>query len=144
MKNYVEYNNDEHKPHKVTVTETIFSKISYKDPITFGEIDVELQPGDVILHNHEEAEYASDHGHDPHWSMTIYRDRLETDDEFEGRMDSMERQREIYKKERYKRYLKLKEEFDPPKEVETYTEPEDCLKCHQRGSEYCASSCKDN
>ena len=25
-----------------------------------------------------------------------------------------------------------------------YNEPEVCIECHQRGSEYCASACKEN
>ena len=39
----------EHKEHKKIVTERVFHKISYKKPITFGEIDIELQPEDEIM-----------------------------------------------------------------------------------------------
>lgn len=97
---------------KKIITVTIFAKISYKGPIKFGEIDVELQPDDEIIQQYEEAFYGSDHGHDPHWSMRILRDRLETDKEFEERTEEHVVLKKELKIERYKRYLKLKKEFE--------------------------------
>jgi len=97
---------------KIIKTETVFNKIDYDKPITFGEIDIELQPDDVIIHNWEEAYYGSDSGMDAHWSMVIHRDRLETDEEFEKRQEDLKKMSGGLKKKRYEHYLKLKAEFE--------------------------------
>lgn len=97
---------------KKIIQTTVFEKISYKQPIKFGEINVELQPDDVILQNYEEEYHGSDHGHDAHWSMTVYRDRLETDEEFEKRKKDGEELQATLKERRREQYLKLKKEFE--------------------------------
>ena len=97
---------------KIVKTETVFNKIDYNKPITFGEIDIELQPDDVIIHNWEEPFYSENESWDGHWSMEIQRDRLETDEEFEKRQEDLKKMREGLKKKRYEHYLKLKAEFE--------------------------------
>jgi hypothetical protein len=42
----------------------------------------------------------------------VFRKELETDEEFEARMEYNKRTREMLKKHRYQQYLKLKEEFE--------------------------------
>jgi hypothetical protein len=42
----------------------------------------------------------------------VFRKELETDQEFESRMERNENTREMLKKHRYQQYLKLKEEFE--------------------------------
>ena len=101
-----------HKEHKKIITDTIFHKISYKKPITFGEIDVELQPEDEITQHWEEPYEGSVEAWDGHWSMTVTRDRLETDEEFEARLEKEKVEKERRKKMRYESYLKLKAEFE--------------------------------
>jgi nicotinamide riboside kinase len=97
---------------KKIITDTVFGKISYKGGIKFSEIDIKLEPDDVILSGHEEAEYHSDGGMDAHYYMTIYRDRLETDEELKERMDRVNMEQIEMKKRRYENYLKLKKEFE--------------------------------
>jgi hypothetical protein len=97
---------------KKIIETVVFNKISYKEPIKFSEIDIELQPDDIILQNHEEEYHGSDSGHDAHWSMTIYRDRLETDEEYEKRLEETKTLQKELKEKRYERYLELKEEFE--------------------------------
>lgn len=103
---------EKHIEHKKIITDTIFHKISYKKPITFGEIDVELQPEDEITQHWEEPFDGSVEAWDGHWSMTITRDRLETDEEFEIRMANIKMEKERMKKRRYENYLNLKKEFE--------------------------------
>ena len=101
---------------KIIRTETVFHKIDYDKPITFGEIlegmETELQPDDVILQNYEEAYYGSDSAMDAHYSIEIFRDRLETDEEYEKRQEQLKKMREESKKKKYELYLKLKAEFE--------------------------------
>lgn len=110
---------NEHKEHKIIVTETVFSKISYKKPITFGEINIELQPEDEIFQHWEEPFEGSVEAWEGHWSCEVHRDRLETDEEFETRMANSKTEKERMKKRRYENYLKLKEEFENDSEVQS-------------------------
>ena len=50
-------------------------------PITFEEIDIELQDGDIINAGYEEPFYGSDSGHDGYFYLHIERKREETDEE---------------------------------------------------------------
>jgi hypothetical protein len=97
---------------KKIIHEQVFHKISYKEPIKFKEIDIDLEPDDEILQDFEDEYHGSDHAHDAHWSMTIFRDRLETDEEFEKRMEELERMRGELKERRRQQYIKLKKEFE--------------------------------
>jgi hypothetical protein len=49
---------------------------------------------------------------DDGWFISIERERLETDDEYNNRMEDNKRHLEYSKKRRYENYLKLKEEFE--------------------------------
>jgi hypothetical protein len=53
-----------------------------------------------------------DDNYDGGWFISVERERLETDDEYNQRMKCHERFLEDSKKQRYERYLKLKEEFE--------------------------------
>jgi hypothetical protein len=46
------------------------------------------------------------------WFISVERERLETDEEYNERMEYHKRLNEDSKKQRYERYLKLKEEFE--------------------------------
>jgi hypothetical protein len=68
----------------------------------------EYQEDDLIHIGYEEDEYGNDGG----WFISVERERLETDEEYNERMKRNERFLEDSKKQRYERYLKLKEEFE--------------------------------
>ena len=68
----------------------------------------EYQDDDLIYVGYEEDEY----GNNGEWFISIERERLETDEEYNERMKRHERFLEDSKKQRYERYLKLKEEFE--------------------------------
>jgi hypothetical protein len=53
-----------------------------------------------------------DDNYDGGWFISVERERLETDEEYNERMKRNERFLEDSKKRRYERYLKLKEEFE--------------------------------
>ncbi|MFW5848040.1 MAG: hypothetical protein ACOCVF_03915 [bacterium] len=97
---------------KQEIIETVFSKVSYKNPITFGEINIELLPDDVILSGYEEAQHGSDSGMDAHYHLSVERTRLETDEVFEERKKEVLDEKEYFKEKRYQQYLALKKEFE--------------------------------
>jgi hypothetical protein len=87
---------------KKFITETIFRKQDNHNPIMFGEINIELQPNDVIMAGHDDGYYY----------LEVHRDRLETDEEFEKRKEREEQGNIEMIKRRYEYYLKLKKEFE--------------------------------
>ena len=105
---------------KIIKTETVFHKIDYDKPITFGEIlegmETELQPDDVILQNWEDEYHGSDSAMDGHYSIEIFRDRLETDEEYQKRIADGKLENRRMRKRRYEHYLKLKTEFENEQE----------------------------
>jgi hypothetical protein len=68
----------------------------------------EYQDDDLIYVGYEEDGY----GNVGEWIISIERERLETDEEYNERMERHERFLEDSKKRRYENYLKLKEEFE--------------------------------
>ena len=90
---------------KKTISKRIFSKRNKKEPITFGEIDIELQPNDVIVAGYNYV-------NDSEYYLYVYRDRLETDEEFEERKERLAYTEKQDKELRFKRYIKYKEEFE--------------------------------
>jgi hypothetical protein len=73
-----------------------------RDEITWKDIKhIEFQDNDIIDISEDDGDY----------SVCVFRPTLETDEEFEVRMEYTERTREMLRKNRYNQYLKLKEEF---------------------------------
>jgi len=97
---------------KIFKTETVFRKQNDNKPIKFGEIDIELQPDDVIISGHDEGYYSENNSWDAHYYLEVHRDRLETDEEFEKRKEENEWHMKDLRKRRYQNYLKLKAEFE--------------------------------
>ena len=93
--------------------DTVFHDINFTEPIKVTkEILEKIQMGDTILSGLDEGYYSENESWDPRWEFTIRRERLETDDEFQKRVES-DKQQEVWNTERrYKSYLKLKKEFD--------------------------------
>jgi hypothetical protein len=97
---------------KKLITETIFRTQNDESPITFGEINIPLEPNDVIIAGHDEGFYSENNSWDPHYFLEITRDRLETDEEFAERVEEESKLKVDMKKRRYEHYLKLKKEFE--------------------------------
>ena len=91
---------------KKLVNETVFRKTDDHHPIKFGEINIELQPDDVILTGFDEG------SRDAYYYLEVNRDRLETDEEFATRCQRAEVDKIWSRERRYENYLNLKKEFE--------------------------------
>jgi len=89
----------------------VFSKISNKRPFKFLDIKDIIQDNDRIISGWEEAYHTENEGMNAHWYMQVYRERLETDEEFEKRKADDKDFKLRNKRSQYKNYLKLKEIF---------------------------------
>ncbi len=99
---------------KHTVKDKIFTKhyngiISY---VPFSDLPKDLQPDDLIDIEKVEGYYSENNSWDAHTILTISRERLQTDEEFEKYKSKIEKMQAESKKERYEKYLKLKKEFE--------------------------------
>jgi hypothetical protein len=110
---------------KQIVTDRIFSKIDYKRPVYFGEITVALQPNDVVKQNYVEPFYSENESWDGHYQLEVFRDREETDAEYEKRKKENEAYNVELRERRYQNYLKLKKEFEMIEPKLTLKEIED-------------------
>lgn len=99
---------------KKLVTKTIFRKVSTTEgPFTWKDIKhIDFQDDDVINAGFEDAYYGSDSSMDAHHYITVTRKILETDAEYEKRVERDKREKEEMKKRRYENYLHLKKEFE--------------------------------
>jgi hypothetical protein len=104
---------------KQLIKEKIFEKYydGYYQFIPYSDFPKDLKETDLIEIEKEHAYYGSDSGHDAFTSLTIYRERLQTDEEFEKSKRLLNKRLEESKKERHKTYLKLKEEFEEDAKV---------------------------
>jgi hypothetical protein len=90
----------------------VFTKVSYKEPVKFGEITIAVEPEDVIHQVYVEPFNGSVEGWEGHYELNVHRKREETDAEYEKRRIENERFVVDSKKKRYENYLKLKKEFE--------------------------------
>lgn len=97
---------------KKTIRDIIFREQNDREPIRFGEINIELRPDDVIIAGHDEGYYSENNSWDAHYFLEVHRDRLETDEEFQKRTEMEAESKKVLKKRRYENYLKLKKEFE--------------------------------
>lgn len=82
-------------------------------PYTKEYLDkLNLLPEDVVQISYEYPEYTSDGGSEGGWFISVERTRIETDDEFQIRVEENKKFMKDLKKKRYKRYLDLKKEFE--------------------------------
>jgi len=81
--------------------------ISWKDVKNF-----KFEDDDFIIAGYEAPEYQENYSHEGYYYFSVQREVLETDEEFELRKVNSQREVERQKKNRYERYLKLKEEFE--------------------------------
>ena len=106
------------KTPKITVEDLIFRK-QYDGEgrvIPFGDLPTDLQPTDILYYESDPGYWSENNSWDPFTEIQIARPRLETDEEYEARLEKNRLFREDLKDGRRKNYLKLKEEFDPPNE----------------------------
>lgn len=100
---------------KEIIREEIFSK-QWDDGIITGfpmsDLPKDILPTDIIDLEKVEAFYSENNSWDAHTILTVYREREETDAEFEKRKTSWEKKFAESKKARYEQYLKLKKEFE--------------------------------
>ena len=92
--------------------ECVFTKVSYKEPVKFGEITVALEPDDVIHQVYVEPFNGSVEGWEGHYELNVLRKREETDAEFEERKIGNEKFNANQREAKYKNYLRLKKEFE--------------------------------
>jgi hypothetical protein len=97
---------------KIVKEECIFTKVSYKGPVKFGEITIAVEPEDVIHQVYVEPFNGSVEGWEGHYELNVLRKREETDAEFEERKIGNEKFTANQREARYKNYLRLKKEFE--------------------------------
>lgn len=98
---------------KIIKKETTFYKTFGQNQPTWKELkDVELQDDDLITISYEEAYYSENNSYDGHWFIDVQRQREETDEEYQERLERTKNSEAMLKKNRYQQYLKLKEEFE--------------------------------
>lgn len=99
---------------KEIIKETIYSKHYSGFPhIRYSDLPLEqLKPDDIIDIHREEGYYSENNSYDDYTMVTILRERLETDEEFEKRSKEWEVLKEESRKRRHETYLKLKKEFE--------------------------------
>jgi len=109
---------------KKVITKTIFkehkrcSNYGGSEIWTWSEVQellkndgIELQDSDVLQIGYDEGFYSENNSQDPHYYISVNRDRPETDEEFEKRKVSREEVKVRNQAKRKELYLELKEEF---------------------------------
>lgn len=107
--------NEEKKnsPEKVYLDKVMIQKSS-NDAFTWKEIkDFQFEDDDLVKIEYVEPFYSENNSYDGHYIFEVIREVLETDEQYEKRIMQNELDREKYRKERYERYLKMKQEFEP-------------------------------
>lgn len=74
--------------------------------------DFKFEDEDEIRAGYIEPFYSESNSWDGYYSLEITRQVLETDKEYEKRIEENKKDQERYKKQRYENYLKLKKEFE--------------------------------
>jgi uncharacterized protein YxeA len=87
-------------------------KGNYED-VRFSDLPKDIQENDIIIIQNIEANYTSNESYDGHTLLAIYREREETDEEYNKRVEKNKSHFDNLKQKRFENYLKLKEEFEP-------------------------------
>ena len=101
-------------PPKLLFKDVMVLNIARTSPITWKDIKhIEFQDNDIFNICYVEAwENGPDNSGGDQYEATITRQRYETPEEYQKRMDKTEDQRKRQKEMRYERYLELKNEFE--------------------------------
>lgn len=99
---------------KKIIKEEIYSKIFKGDyhEIKISDIPKDVQDNDIINIQRCETYVSENESYDAFTQLEIYREREETDKEYEKRLSKEQKLSEELKKRRYETYLKLKKEFE--------------------------------
>lgn len=98
---------------KIFKQREVFNKHNGDIPITWKDVkDFKFEDNDLITAGYDAPQHGENYGHDGYFYFSVQRQVLETDKEFELRKKCSEMEVERQKKNRYERYLKLKEEFE--------------------------------
>lgn len=99
---------------KQIIPEKIFNKryegVDRRIPL--GDLPKDLLPTDKIEIISDNGFYSENEFWNAFTKVIIYRDREETDDEVQERVEWWEKKKEESRKKRYESYLKLKKEFE--------------------------------
>jgi len=105
---------------KKKILEEIYSKSfdgRFRD-VRFSDLPKDLKADDVIDIHREEAHYSENESHGEYTELVVFREREETDEEYQKRLEKNKWVQEDLKKRRYESYLRLKAEFETtPKSV---------------------------
>lgn len=81
-------------------------------PLHLSDLPGDLLPTDKIYINYDEGFYSEDNSWDAFTEVYVIRERPETADECEKRLEEARKYKEDMRERRYQNYLKLKEEFE--------------------------------
>jgi hypothetical protein len=99
---------------KELVREEIFTK-EYRGSqtdIPLGDLPKDLLATDKIFIEYDEGFYSENNSWDPYTRLHVFRNREETDAEFDERKVWWDEKKEESRKKRYEDYLRLKKEFE--------------------------------
>ena len=83
------------------------------EPIQWKDLkNIEFEDEDVIRAEYVEPYYSENNSWDGHYTLEVIRKVLETDEEYEKRLESNKTFNERNRQLRYENYLKLKKEFE--------------------------------
>ena len=83
------------------------------EPIQWKDLkNIEFEDEDVIRAEYVEPYYSENNSWDGHYTLEVIRKVLETDEEYEKRLESNKAYNERNRQLRYENYLKLKKEFE--------------------------------
>ena len=99
---------------KKTIETIVFEKVNTRKPFTWKDIkDFNFEDDDIIEMGYVAPwENGPDNSGGDHYHISITRQRLETDDEYQRRLKREVKEAEELKQRRYQTYIKLKKEFE--------------------------------
>lgn len=80
--------------------------------VKFSMIPKDLEPDDEIFVNYDEGHQSENNSWDAHTTLLVFREVLESDEEYNTRIKNSERDARWAKERRRENYLKLKKEFE--------------------------------
>jgi len=81
--------------------------------VRFSDLPKDIQDNDIIEIRREESFFSENHSYDAYTELVVIREREETDEEYNKRIERGKRDNEQMRNRRYENYLKLKSEFEP-------------------------------
>jgi hypothetical protein len=82
------------------------------EPIPFNKYKEHLEDDDIVQSSYEEPFFSENNSCDGFYYVKILRKTLETDEQYEKRLEKSERTKLELKNRRRETYLKLKDEFE--------------------------------